>query len=299
MKIDRIDGNIVLHERVGAMTENPATANLSAEGAALLEIGRAVDAIEVLRQAVAAGEEGADDLLVRAYLDSGNWRAAEEWLAPLVEQGEVLWAGRLGVALAEIGDVERAEEAFRLAVDSGELAAANDLAILLRDRDRLAEAFHVLAKAAEAGDPQAGANLVEMLLESGDLQAAVEAAQLHADESRPDTIVALADVRALQGRVDEAEQLYIRAGVLGGLRAHTAYGQFLLAVRGDPGGAEREYLEAGRHAEPGWATTLGRFLVEVGRPDEARGYLQVAIDAGDREAQLLLGELNGEDPTDD
>ena len=284
------------------MTENPAVSaatSLSEQGAALLDVGRAVDAVEVLRQAVAGGEPGAEDLLVRAYLDSGNWHAAEEWLTPLVEQGEVRWAGRLGVALAEIGDAERAEDAFRLAIDSGELAAANDLAILLRDRDRAAEAFLVLERAAEEGDPQAGANLVEMLLESGNLQAAVEAAEKYTDEARPDTIVALADVRALQGELDEAERLYIRAGVLGGLRAHTAYGQFLLGVRGDPGAAERQFLEAGRHAEPGWANTLARFLIDEGRPDEARGYLQVAIDAGDRDAQLIMAELNGEDPTDD
>jgi TPR repeat protein len=272
---------------------------LSAEGRALLEAGRPYDAVEILRHAVATGEPSGPDLLVRAYLDSGNWHATVEWLAPLVEQGHVRFAGRLGVAYGEIGDDERAEEALRLAVDSGELAAANDLAILFRDGDRLGEAVQVLVRAADAGDTQAAANLVALHLEAGDLLAAVAAAERYVDEARPDTIVALADARSLQSKLDEAEGLYRRAGELDALRAHTAYGSFLLDVRGDPMGAEREFREAERHNEPGWAYTLGRFLVIDGRPDEARGYLETAVGWGDRAAGELLAEINGEDPTDD
>ena len=85
------------------------------------------------------------------------------------------------------------------------------------------------------------------------------------------------------------------AQMLGALRAHTAYGQFLLAALGDVDAAEREFVEARRHAEPGWAYTMGRFLVDVGRADDARAYLQVAADAGDRVAADLLAELDGED----
>lgn len=271
---------------------------LAAEGAALLEAGRPLEAVEVLRQAVASGDATAPDLLVRAYLDSGSWHAAAEWLGPLVEQGHVRFAGRLGVALVEVGDRERAEEALRLALDSGESAAANDLGILLRDEERLGEAVQVLARAAEAGDPQAGANLVALLLEDGDLDGAAEAAERYADEARPDSVLALAEVRAAQARAEEAEGLYRRAGALGALRAHTAYGQFLLAARGDTAGAEREFIEARRHAEPGWAYTMGRFLLDDGRPDDARGYLQSAADSGDRDAADLLGELDGEDGGD-
>lgn len=272
---------------------------LSVEGSALLDAGHPLDAVDVLRRAVASGEPSAADLLARAYLDSGSWHAAAEWLGPLVEQGHVRFAGRLGVALVEIGDRERAEEALRRAVESGELAAANDLAILLRDGDRFGEAVQVLVRAAEAGDRQAGANLVSLHIEASDLRAAIDAAERYADESRPDTIGALAEVRALQDRPDEAEALYRRADALGALRAHTAYGQFLLAVRGDAAAAEREFREAQRHAEPGWAFTLGRFLLDDGRGEEARPYLQHALDSGDRAAADALVELDGFDPTDD
>jgi tetratricopeptide (TPR) repeat protein len=272
---------------------------LSVQGAALIAAGRAQDAIEVLLHALASGEQGAPDLLARAYLDSGSWGPAVEYLTPLVEQGHVQFAGRLGVALAGLGDRERAEDALRLAVESGEVAAANDLAILLRDGGRLGEAVQLLADAAAAGDPQASANLVALLLEDDDVVSAVAAAETYADERRPDTLVALADVRVQQGRFDEAEALYRRAGELGGLRAHTAYGQFLLAGRGDVAAAERQLREAELHNEPGWAYTLGRFLLDQGRSDEARYYLQIAIDAGDEEAVTAMAELDGVDPADD
>ncbi len=276
------------------IAEPVVTEPLAAEGLVLLEANRPLEAVDVLRHAVAAGEPSAPDLLTRAYLDSGSWHAAVEWLAPLVEQGQVRFAGRLGVALVETGDRERAEQALRLAVASGEVGAVNDLAILLRDEGRLAEGVLLLERAAEAGDVQAGANLVELLLEDGDLVGASIAAERLVDPARPDTVLALADVRAAQARTEEAVELYRQAGLLGALRAHSAYGQFLMTL-GDVDGAELQFIEARRHAEPGWAYTMGRFLVETGRSDQARDYLRVAVDEGDRAAADLLAELDGDE----
>lgn len=289
----------VVDDPIAEPSPMPLTEPLSAEGAALIDTGRAVDAVEVLRQAIATGEPSATDLLVRAYLDSAAWQPLVDWLVPLVEQGEVRFAGRLGVALAALGDHERAEAAFRVALANGQVGASNDLAILLSDQDRMGEVVQVLSWAAQQGDPQAASNLVQLYLESGDTLAAIEAAEAYADETRPDTIVSLADVRSVQGRADEAEAYYQRAGQLGGLRAHTAYGQFLLGVRGDAVGAEREFREAQRHSEPNWASTLGFFLIEMGRGEEARWYLQHAADSGDADAMSALIELDGGDPTDD
>jgi len=279
-------------------TPTAAPEPYSAEGAALIEAGYPLDAVELLRQAVAAGEPSGPDLLVRAYLESGSWHAAAEWLTPLVAAGYQRFAGPLGLALVEVGDRDRAEEMLRLAVDSGDLSAANDLAILLRDEDRGAEAVQVLVRAADAGEPFAGANLVELHLDAGNLLAAIGAAERYVDDSRPETLVALAEVRAQQEHLDEAERLHRRAGQLGALRAHTSFGRFLQVVRGDWAGAEREFREAERRAEPGWAYTLGRFLLDDGRPDDARGYLRLAADDGDNSAAEALIELDG-DPTDD
>ncbi len=278
---------------------NQSPEPLSAQGSALLGSGRPLEAVDVLRHGVATGEPSAPDLLVRAYLDSGNWHAAAEWLGPLVEQGHVRFAGPLGVAFVELGRHERAEVALRLAVESGDLAAANDLAILLRDGDRAAEAVQVLVRAADAGDHRAPANLVQVHLDDGDLTAAADAAERYTDEGRPDTLVALADVRSAQGYADEAESLYRRAAELGALRARVAYGWFLLRTRDDPAAAEYAFREAGRRDEPGWAHTLGRFLLDDGRLAEAREYLRIAADSGDREAGAVLAELDGVDLSDD
>ena len=276
-----------------------ALGRLSATGVALLDAGRTDEAVDVLRHAVAAAEPGADDLLARAYLDGGDWYAAVDLMGRLVAHGHVRFAGRLGVALAQVGDIDRAEEAFLLALEHGELAACNDYAILLTQENRFDEAVPLLRRAADAGDPQAAANLVELLYESGDLRAALQIAERYADESRPDTVVALALVRAATGRADEAEGLYRRAVQLGALRAHSAYGTFLLAVRGDAAAAEREFREAARHDEHGWQFTLGQFLVDDGRAMEARPYVAVAAALGDDEAVRLLAEIDGEDPYDD
>lgn len=275
-------------------SRGPAPEDLTVQGAALLAEGRPLEAIDVLRQAIAGGEPSAPDLLVRAYFDSGSFRAVVDWLAPLVEQGQVRFAGRLGVALVQLGERERAEEALRLAVESGDVPAANDLAILLRDEGRLVEAARLLVDAAAEGDQLAAANLVALQLEAGDLPAAVAAAEQYASERRPDTILALADVRAQEGRHDDADELYRRAGELGALQAHSAYAQFLVG-RGDREAAERELREAEGVAEPGWAFAYGRFLLDDGRLDEARRCLQIAVDEGDQDALAALAELDGVD----
>ena len=280
-------------------TPAAALGRLSATGAALLEAGRTDEAVDVLRHAVAAAEPGAHDLLARAYLDGGDWHARRDLLSRLVAHGHVRFAGRLGVALAQIGDVDRAEEAFRLALEHGELAACNDFAILLTQEGRFDEAVPLLRRAADAGDPQAAANLVELLYESGDLRAALQVAERYADES-PARHDRRAGRRAGRDGPRGRGRGAVPAGaVLGALRAHGAYGMFLLAVRGDAAAAEREFREAARHDEPGWQFTLGRFLVDDGRPAEARPYFAEAAALGDDEAVTLLAEIDGEDPYDD
>ncbi|GAY09980.1 hypothetical protein [Pseudonocardia sp. N23] len=272
---------------------------LTARGRELLRRDLALDAVEVLRQAVAAGEPSSPDVLADAYLDSGSFHAAAEWLGLLVDRGYVRFAGRLGVALAEIGERDRAEEVLRTALANGETAAANDLGILLRDMGRDAEAVQVLGRAADQGDGQAADNLVSFLLDADELAPAVDAAERYYDTARPDTVVALADARSAARRDEEAEELYRLADRLGALRAHSAYAMFLVATRADRSHAERELREAVRHREPGAAAALGLFLVEDGRVAEGRDHLVAGASSGDRAATAVLAELDGEDPDDD
>jgi hypothetical protein len=44
---------------------------------------------------------------------------------------------------------------------------------------------------------------------------------------------------------------------------------------------------------------MGYFLVDAGRREEARWYLQHAADSGDTDAMRTLIELDGGDPADD
>ena len=262
--------------RALARSNPPPEGPLSAQGRALLDAGRPDEAVDVLRRAVAAAEPGAADLLARAYLDSGDWPGASSGSARSSRSGHVRFAGRLGVALAQVGDVDRAEEALRLALSTASALAANDFAILLRTGDRVRRGGAVLRHAADGGDPQAAANLVALYLRRRPARAA-EAAERYADESRPDTIVALADVRAADEPRGRGRGRCTGAPIqLGALRAHTAYGSSCSRPAGDAAGAEGEFREGARHDEPGWPYTLGRFLVDDGRPEEAREFLEVA-----------------------
>ncbi|ODU22699.1 MAG: hypothetical protein ABT15_07060 [Pseudonocardia sp. SCN 73-27] len=307
---DPVDGvDTVAPSEVAPVASGPAPAApplpqriaepLTERGRDLLRRDLALDAVEVLRQAVAAGEPSSPDVLADAYLDSGSFHAAAEWLGLLVARGYVRFAGRLGVALAEIGDRDGAEEALRIAIANGESAAANDLGILLRDMGRDAEAVQVLVRAAEHGDGQAADNLVSFLLDADELAPAVAAAERYYDTGRPDTVVALADARSAARRDEEAEEFYRLAGRLGALRAHVAYASFLLAGRADRVHAEQQLREAVRHREPGAAAALGVFLIEDGRVAEGRDHLVAGASSGDRAAGAALAELDGEDPDDD
>ena len=63
--------------------------------------------------------------------------------------------------------------------------------------------------------------------------------------------------------------------------------------------AEDQFRLAWRHNEPGWPYQLGRFLIDDGRPEDAREFLEVAAGWGDRDASDLLNEIDGVDPADD
>ena len=228
----------------------PATAlgRLSAIGAALIEAGRTDEAVDVLRQAVAAGEPGAPDLLARAYLESGEL-ARRRWSgwAALVAPGTCASPAALGRGPGPDrrrgpGREDAAPGPRRRRAGRGQ-----------RPRDPAArrgpvpEAVPLLRRAADAGDPQAAANLVELLLEAGDLRAAVAGGRALRRRGRPDTVVALADVRAASGRPDEAERPVPPRG--GARRAAGARGLRLVpALRARRRGGGRARVPGGRAA---------------------------------------------------
>ena len=77
--------------------------------------------------------------------------------------------------LAQTGDLERAEDAFRRADERGHAAAANSLGILLKERGDLEGAEDAFRRADERGDAAATNNLGVILKERGDLERAENA----------------------------------------------------------------------------------------------------------------------------
>jgi tetratricopeptide (TPR) repeat protein len=246
--------------------------------------------VALLRRALACGEPSAPGLLAAVHLDHGERREVVDLLTPVVvvrRQADL--AGLLGETLAAMGDHEGAEQAFLVGLDGGDPGAMNDYGVFLRDRGRTQEALYVLDRAVRAGDDLAPLNLVALHLEElDDPVTATELAERFLDEDRPSTLVALADCRLAAGRVDDAGELYRRAAEGGGACAHIYYGWFLRDRRDDLAGAEEQLRRAHEVGEPGAAFHLGRFLFDLGRPEDALPCFEEAAWPGDPDAVAVL-----------
>ena len=246
-------------------------------------------AIEILEQAVAAGEPEAARLLARGYLERGQLVEAHELLAPPVADGRTDLAGVLGDVLADLGLTDDAEAAYRIAVAAGDTEAMTNYALFLVEQGRTAEAVTMFEHAIAAGDLPASAGLARAYLHDlHDIAAAQAVAERHLSTDAPTTYCVLAEVYAELGRHDEAEQLLRTAVELGAAQAHIDYARFLQHHRSDVDAAERQYRLAADLHEPSWAYHLGAFLLEHGEDDEAAQILELAAYWGDLDARRLL-----------
>jgi Tfp pilus assembly protein PilF len=246
-------------------------------------------AIEVLEQAVAAGEPEAARLLARGYLERGRLVEAHELLAPLVAAGRIELADVLADVLADLGLTDDAEHAYRVATSGDDSGAMNNFALFLADQGRQVEAVAMFERAIAAGDMAAPANLARTYLHDlHDIAAAQAVAERYVGADAPTTYCVLAEVYAELGRLDEAEQLLCTAVELGAPQAHIDYASFLFHHRSDVTGAAREYRLAGQLHEPSWGYHLGAFLLEHGEDDEAVQVLELAAYWGDLDARRLL-----------
>ncbi|WP_103349829.1 tetratricopeptide repeat protein [Amycolatopsis sp. CA-128772] len=274
------------------MSSNEDARNLTAQGATLREEDRHEEAASVLRGAVAAHEPGSDRLLALTLMETGDLEGAKQVLVAAVANGQTNLAGLLGDVADDLEDDELAEASFRQAVDAGDNDALNDYGVFLRSRERYNEAIDVLQRAIAAGDSLAAANLVSLYFDDlGDLDTAEGLALRHLNSDQPNTYVALANVYAEQGRLDEADDKFREAIGLSARKVHQNYALFLWEKWEDLVGAEREFRLAQERDEPGWGYELGSFLVELGREDEARNVLSMAASWGDVDAEELLGEI--------
>lgn len=274
------------------MNSTDDTPALTARGAALRDEDRHEEAVPVLREAVAAGEPEADRLLALTLKETADLEGARQVLVAAVARGHTHLAGLLGDIADDLGDDELAESSYRRAIDAGDVDALNDYGVFLRSRERYAEAVEVLDRAITAGDSLAAANLVSLHFDDlGDLDTAERLALRYLREDHPSTYVALSNVLAEQGRLDEADTRFREAVALGARKAHQNYARFLWKKREDLVGAEREFRLAQDGDEAGWGYELGSFLAAQSRPDEARDVLAWAASWGDVDAGRLLDEL--------
>ncbi|HUQ59487.1 tetratricopeptide repeat protein [Lentzea sp.] len=246
-------------------------------------------AIEVLEQAVAAGEPAAARLLARGYLDQGRLIEAQELLEPLVAAGRDDLADVLADVLADLDLTGDAERAYLVAVAAGDSKAMNNFALFLAEQGRFDEAVEMFERAVALGDTLAPANLTRTHLhDRHDVAGALAVAEQHLDKARPTTYCALAEVYAELGRLNEAEQLLRTAIDLDAQQAHIDYAKFLHLRRNDLVASEREYRLAEEIGEPAAGYHLGAFLLEHGDDDEAADVLERAASWGDLDARRLL-----------
>jgi Tfp pilus assembly protein PilF len=246
-------------------------------------------AIEVLEQAVAAGEPAAARLLARGYLEQGRLIEAHELLGPLVAAGRADLSDVLADVLADLGLTDDAERAYLVAVGEDDSKAMNNFALFLAEQGRLDEAVGMFERAVELGDTLAPANLARTHLhDRRDVVTARTVAERHLDAAKPTTYCALAEVYAELGRLDEAEQLLRTAIDLDAQQAHIDYAKFLHRRRNDPAAAEREFRLADEIGEPAAGYHLGAFLLDHGDEDEAADVLEQAASWGDLDARRLL-----------
>lgn len=271
----------------------PETQPLVSRAVWLREQERYDEAIALLRQAVANGEDEAPKILALSLMETNQYPVAQQVLEDAVNAGRSDLANLLGDVASQLGDVVVADAAYQRAVASGDPQALNDYSSFLRAEERYDEAIELLHRAMEANDSLAHSNMVYLYAEDlEDLDTALRLGERYLSVSKPSTYPALADVYERLDRLDEAERLYQRAIELKAPRAHCYYGWFLRDFREDYPRAEEQFRLAAADDEKGWGINLGDILLCQDREDEARKILTYAASWGDLDAQDLLDELD-------
>ena len=167
-----------------------------------------------------------------------------------------------GLERSRAGDGAGAAELFRQASDRGHAQAAYALGLLLHERRQFAEAETQYRRAVVATAPVVNAQLA----------------------------VQLGTVLAMQGKLDEAEEL-LRQAVAGGITEAINNVGLVRWQRGDTAQAETLFRQAAATGDNKAMFNLGRLLKHLDRLDEAELALRQAEAAGNSEAATELRQL--------
>ena len=248
-------------------------------GGLLVDLGRTVEAVPILRDAIAARtSERADapglldarallaEILVTVGCDDEAQTLAQAVLAKEPDHCQALCA--LGDLLAESGQVELAEQAFTFAANTNPKTAAPlvRLAVLYDTQERIGDGAKTFSRAIEADPEDAEAlryfagHLVGLGLEA-EAQTAFEASW-RLKPTKVSTALHLADL-------------------------HTGHGHHALAL---------EYLVAARTLrpeKPEFGQSLAACLIRLGCHDRAREVLAGDVGPGAASADRRSGSLPG------
>jgi tetratricopeptide (TPR) repeat protein len=258
-------------------------------GELLIELDRSEEAVPILREAVDGGDPDALIPLGNALWDQGDEQGAETSYRAAADRGELaaghnlglllyeterieeaiaLWKTTVAVgetehrllanALADVGDVEGAEDLFRQGAESGDAQSLVDLGALLQDEGRLDEAETVLREAIAAGGVEGYAFLASVL--------------------------------RLDDRVDEAVAVLREGAGRAVATAETQLANHLSEEDPASGEAEELYRLAAEHGDFEAYNNLGVLLWDQGRVRDAEVAFRLGAEQGD---DLAVANLAG------
>jgi peptidoglycan hydrolase-like protein with peptidoglycan-binding domain/TPR repeat protein len=218
----------------------------------------------------------------------GNLVGAEDAFRRADDRGHPAAPFELGVLLAQEGDRAGAVEAFRRADDRGHSTAAFNLGVVLAEEGDRAGAKEAFRRADERGHPDAAFDVGVLLFEDGDLAGAEDAFR-RADQ-RGDAGAACNLGVLLERRGDKAaaKEAYRRADSRGVPTGSCNLGA-LLESEGDVAGAKDAYLRADAGGDPMGSYHLGRLLEQQGDRDGAKDAYRRSDQRGNPEAACNLG----------
>ena len=159
----RFDDAIAVYRRILLMYPDNADA-LTYFGCALLEIGKAIEAVDRLHEAVAADPNSADALsyLGNALQVTGDWEAAEAAYRGALDlaPSECRTQNNLGVLLLELNRLDEAAESLRrgLSVDPNHVHAHNNICQVYTKLDEIDRAIESGRRAIEIAPRYADAH---------------------------------------------------------------------------------------------------------------------------------------------
>jgi Tfp pilus assembly protein PilF len=260
-------------------------------GELLLDVGEETEAETYLRRALDEGDKDAYDALSALLVVTGRAAEAAQMLEERYHSGGTHWALKLADILgAELDDRIGAERWYKTALEDGNPDAPNDYGTFLLESGRTDEGLALLRRGIEEGDPMAMANLGRHLTEKGNAPDGITWMRQAVGEGYLPVLGDLAQAEIDEGLFEEA-RVHVTEALAEDLPdVNLVYANYLDAIE-DPA-AEAAYQAAMSQGDDGATFHYGLWLSDRdNRAAEAVPFYEAAIAEGIDEAYLNLGIL--------